>query len=172
MKGIIDVECLREEDLDEYKRINETFFPSGDFALLLLTGLAYPALTIYLAVMSQQLVGSPSDLDSLCTFIGIPVMLLGWIPVMWAWSRGAENARKARDKRLWEFRKRIGYTDSRKPRLAGEGGGEASSVSRRRMQHEWYEGHSGLNYTDRTRAEMYGMDVDTYISNVAEHDRD
>jgi hypothetical protein len=35
------------------------------------------------------------------------------------------------------------------------------------MQHEWYEDHSELDWRDRGRAEM-----DTYISNMLENDRD
>ncbi|WP_159600579.1 hypothetical protein, partial [Agromyces humi] len=57
-------------------------------------------------------------------------------------------------------------------RATAETGGETEWKSRRQMQHEWYEGHSELDWRDRQRAEMYGMDVDTYISNVLENDKD
>lgn len=38
--------------------------------------------------------------------------------------------------------------------------------SRRQTQHEWYEGHSDLNWRDREIAELHDMDVDSYLSNV------
>lgn len=44
--------------------------------------------------------------------------------------------------------------------------------SRRQMQHEWYEGHSELDWRDRERGELYGIDVETYIANVLENDKD
>lgn len=40
----------------------------------------------------------------------------------------------------------------------------------RQSQHEWYEGHSELNWQDRTTAEAYGMSVDEYINNYKERD--
>lgn len=43
-------------------------------------------------------------------------------------------------------------------------------VSTRQRQHQWYGGHSELNWRDRETAEMFGMDADTYVSNWKEHD--
>lgn len=43
-----------------------------------------------------------------------------------------------------------------------------SCKSLRRMQHEWYGDHMELDWRHRVRAEMYGLDVDTYLSNVLE----
>ncbi|RXZ72765.1 hypothetical protein [Agromyces albus] len=44
--------------------------------------------------------------------------------------------------------------------------------SKRQMQHEWYGSHSELDWRDREQAEALGLDVETYISNVLENDRD
>ncbi len=65
---------------------------------------------------------------------------------------------------------RIGYAD----RVKGMSDGEDAypAPTRRQMQHAWYQGHNELNWRDREHAEMYGMDVDTYINNVLEHDKD
>jgi len=68
----------------------------------------------------------------------------------------------------WE---RTGRTDRATSYSSGYGTGYEVK-SRRQAQHEWYEGHSELDWRDRERAEMYGLDVDTYISNVLENDRD
>lgn len=62
----------------------------------------------------------------------------------------------------------IGYEQ----RSDGSLGDDHTWMSTRQMQNQWYGEHSDLDWRDRTRAEMYGMDVDTYISNVLEDDSD
>lgn len=166
----IDAERLRGEELDEYERLNKAFFSPGDFALLLIAGVTYAAAVIVLAVMSEQMKDAPDDLGGLLGFLGWAVLFVGWYPVVAAWGRASENAAKAREDRLWKFGRKIGaipkYID---PNRRSGGGG---SMSLRQMQSGWYGSHSELDWTDRVRGEMYGMDVDTYISNVAEHDKD
>ena len=78
-------------------------------------------------------------------------------------TRGLRHRREA-------LLERIGYAD----RVRGMSDGEDaySAPTRRQMQHAWYQGHNELNWQDRERAENYGMDVDSYINNVAEHDKD
>lgn len=67
------------------------------------------------------------------------------------------------------FLKRIGYAD--RVKIMSEG--DDYSPTRRQTWHAWYGDHSELNWQDRVRAEMHGgMDVDSYINNVAEHDKD
>ncbi|MGA7205528.1 MAG: hypothetical protein WBX27_12960, partial [Specibacter sp.] len=66
------------------------------------------------------------------------------------------------------FLERIGYAD----RVKSISDDDYHSPTRRQTQHAWYQGHSELNWQDRVRAESYGMDVDSYINNVAEHDKD
>jgi hypothetical protein len=52
-------------------------------------------------------------------------------------------------------------------RERGSSGGRERSMSERERQHAWYgEENSDLDWRDRERAEMYGIDVDTYRSNV------
>lgn len=63
---------------------------------------------------------------------------------------------------------RIGYAD----RVKSISDDDYHSPTLRQTQHAWYQGHSELNWQDRVRAENYGMDVDSYINNVAEHDKD
>lgn len=63
---------------------------------------------------------------------------------------------------------RIGYAD----RVKTVSEDDYYSPTVRQTQHAWYQGHSELNWQDRVRAESYGMDVDSYINNVAEHDKD
>lgn len=46
----------------------------------------------------------------------------------------------------------------------------SGDVSVRQAQHLWYDGHSELDWHDRVRAEMYGMDAHTYVSNFLERD--
>lgn len=60
-----------------------------------------------------------------------------------------------------------GRTGARTARSTGD-----VDKSRRQTQHEWYGDHAELNWHDRVRAEMYGIDADTYVSNVLENDKD
>jgi hypothetical protein len=61
------------------------------------------------------------------------------------------------------------------PGAVSKGGGGGSSdeptMTKRQSQHAWYgDNNQDLNWRDRERAEMYGMDVDTYRNNVKEAD--
>lgn len=60
----------------------------------------------------------------------------------------------------------------RNERPSDSGGDWETLKSRSQLQHEWYGSHSELNWRDRELAEMYGMDADTYKSNVLENDKD
>lgn len=291
MHVVIDERLLKDDELVEYGRINKLSFSENDIVVLVILGLTYPALTVFLGVQSEQLKGDSSDLDSLFSLLALVALVTGWMVPLWAWNRGSENAKRARDERRWEFRQSLSGYDYRRPRRAvpdpgkiidplflessderfiyqtlnragpatkhkaivalavlgylvlfagtltnaitdpqGNGGaspsfalfmvcaslgwipvpclymhgiaeatrdrdyklrefaksigyeerlprelrsgGSGYGPTQRQMQHEWYEGHSELGWQDRTRAEMYGMDVETYISNVAEYDND
>lgn len=172
LRHFFDVEDLRDEDRAEYERLDKQSFSPGDLGLLVLSAVAYPVLLIFLAVMSERTKDSPDDLDSLFGFLSIVVLMAGWLPILAAWRRATRNAKKAHEERLWRFGRKTGAIPEFIGQHRGFGGGSSGSGSRRQMQHEWYGGHSELNYTDRVRGEMYGMDADTYISNVAEHDKD
>jgi hypothetical protein len=57
------------------------------------------------------------------------------------------------------------------PPVAAARSDDGGSKTTRQLQHEWYEGHSELNWRDREMASIWGLDVETYISNVKENDR-
>ncbi|MFE6966966.1 hypothetical protein ACFVAJ_17780 [Agromyces sp. NPDC057679] len=103
---------------------------------------------------------------AIATFVGLMFML------------GASNKAQGRSAlRRWAdgYLDEIGYAGrTSKPSEAGAHGssGDSATKSKRQMQHEWYGSHSELNWRDRETAEMYGMDVDTYVSNVLENDKD
>ncbi|MBC9954039.1 hypothetical protein ICM05_05175 [Leucobacter sp. cx-42] len=54
-----------------------------------------------------------------------------------------------------------------KPEIPSEQGW----TGRKQQQREWYKERGGLTYRDRERAEEYGLDAETYISNVLEDDK-
>jgi hypothetical protein len=171
MHVVIDERLLSDDELDEYRRINKLSFSENDIVRLVILGLIYPALTVFLVVQSQQLKGDPSDLDGLFSLLAAVVLFTGWIGPFGAWKRGSENAKKTRDERRWKFRRSLRGYDNRRLRPAVPD--DEPGSTRRRTQHLWYDGRDELDWQDRTRAEMLGgMDVDTYINNVAEHDKD
>lgn len=172
LRTIGDVKLLRGDEIEEFEELNKARFASKDRTLLVLACVAYPVLVIAFALLSVRFRDDPQDLGSLFDLLCVAVMFVGWFPIMGIWTDASDRAAREREERLTAFVRRIpGYNDRELRRHYGSGGSPAPS-SRRQMQHEWYEGHSELDYTDRTRGEMYGMDADTYISNVAEHDRD
>jgi hypothetical protein len=93
---------------------------------------------------------------------------------------GAEEAEKLTRPNADDFLRKIKYHErvrsGRRPGTAhvapvhGDDTGPVKST--RQAQHEWYRGHSELDWRDRQRAETYGMDIDTYINNVLENDKD
>lgn len=94
--------------------------------------------------------------------------------VLWGWIA----PRSLRRKQAEEYLVTIGYADrvrsGVKPEVLTSDRADDNYVwkSKRQMQHEWYEGHSELGWRDREIGELYGIDVDTYISNVLENDKD
>lgn len=80
-----------------------------------------------------------------------------------------EKLRKAEEYRQREVESTRGRGESRQPTSVRDYD-DGPLKSTRQLQHEWYEGHSELNWQDREIAEMYGMDVDTYINNFKEAD--
>lgn len=93
---------------------------------------------------------------------------------------GAEMAEKMTKPNADDFLRKIKYHDrvrsGRRSGTAHEAPAydhhDGPMKSTRQMQHEWYGDHTELNWRDRERAEMYGMDADTYISNVLDNDKD
>lgn len=162
-RGVIEYVHLKESEKARFSEINKVERAAEDKARTALSLAGWIALTL-LAVTTTTLLpygAAPS----------VIIFLLGWIPAAVFHHFGLSKAVKARDARVRAFADSIGYASRFQPSEGGGGGG-AGSVSHRWMEHEWYGGHSELNYTDRLRGEMYGMDVETYISNVAEHDKD
>ena len=102
----------------KYRRINKLSFSENDIVRLVILGLTYPALTVFLIVQSEQLKGDPSDLDGLFSLLAAVVLFTGWIGPFGAWKRGSENAKKARDERRWKFRRSLRGYDNRRLRPA------------------------------------------------------
>lgn len=172
LRTVVDVKLLHENEIEEFEELNKARFASKDRTLFVLVCVAYPVLVVAFALLGVRFRDDPRDLGSLFDLLCVAVMFVGWFPIMGIWGDASERAAQMREERLTAFMRRIpGYSDREMRRHRGNGGPPGSS-SRRQLQHEWYEGHSELDYTDRVRGEMYGLDVDTYISNVAEHDRD
>lgn len=90
-------------------------------------------------------------------------VLLGW------------ECRQALRKRVDDYLDEIGYEERLSMGLPPETHSTANDnswKSQRQLQHEWYEGHTELNWRDRELAEVWGLDVETYISNVKENDKE
>lgn len=86
-------------------------------------------------------------------------------------SFAADRAKKDALRAVDEYLESIGYP-SRRERTRDSDHDDFPFKSRRQMQHEWYGDHSELNWRDREQAKILGMDADTYVSNVLEHDKD
>jgi hypothetical protein len=78
----------------------------------------------------------------------------------------------ARNRRFGEVSE-LANRQLRKLRGTHQSNGRNNYVTtERQMQHEWYGGHSELSWRDREMAQIWGMDADTYVSNLKEHDPD
>lgn len=172
LRTIVDVRLLRGDEIEEFEELNKARFTSKDRTLFAFVCIAYPVLVVAFALLSVRFRDDPRDLGGLFDLLCVAVMFCGWFPIMGIWRDASSRAAQAREERLTAFIRRIPKYSFRRLRRHGSSGGSPGPSSRRQMQHEWYEGHSELDYTDRIRGELYGMDVGTYISNVAEHDRD
>lgn len=95
--------------------------------------------------------------------------------VFWAGS-ASESSEDAVRSFLWKIkysdRVRSGIRPGDPPSSFAQRGEDDDIKSKRQVDHEWYGGHSELNWRDRELGQMYGMDADTYISNVLENDKD
>lgn len=99
--------------------------------------------------------------------LGLLLHIAFWFHSEFVADRAKKDALRAVD----EYLESIGYT-SRRERTRDSDSDDFQIKSRRRMQHEWYEDHSELNWRDREQAGIFGMDADTYVNNFLEHDKD
>lgn len=103
----------------------------------------------------------------------VVTLLGGMVPILIVLGRGISRWQEAQESdgeaRIAAFLGRIGYEERLRDSRAG---GSSQWTSIRQSQHAWYGSHSELNWRDRERAEASGMDADTYINNVLEHDKD
>lgn len=81
---------------------------------------------------------------------------------------------KARTSPAVDYLESIGYfTRTTRPAPQRSGYTESyGTTTKRQEQHAWYGPHSELNWQDRERAAIFGLDADTYVSNVLENDKD
>lgn len=114
MHVVIDERLLNDDELVEYGRINKLSFSENHIVVLVILGLTYPALTVFLGVQSEQLKGDSSDLDSLFSLLALVALVTGWMGPFWAWNRGSEKAKRARDERRGEFRQSLSGYDYRR----------------------------------------------------------
>lgn len=165
----VDLNLLNESERSEYSRLSSAVSRGSGVRRVVV--LAWVAITLGLfAIAFANLRNDDAPfIDDVAGFLALGVGGVGafWLRQMF---QDAAHARKRRVRDVDTFLESIRY----RQRLRGPDGGEGGieSTSRRQMQHEWYGDHSELNWRDRERAEMFGMDADTYVSNFLENDKD
>jgi len=172
----VDWSLLSKEERAEYSRLRRAPLQAYGAALwrAILWALPVGGLS-WLAETSSQ--GGYNAWANIVWIAVVIVGLWGLISSAGAWAERAETSTK---RNVEDFLWRIGYSKRTRKEsgVAGPWGSPAvpgdsePTTSIRQAQHQWYKDHSELNWRDRERAEMYGMDVETYISNVLENDKD
>ncbi|ODT25984.1 MAG: hypothetical protein ABS64_00405 [Microbacterium sp. SCN 69-37] len=178
----VDLRRLTKDEREQYARYTHmNNLPTSE--QLRAHGPTFIALAVWMVLVIGLFVGFASagrtaagsysardNPDAAMLLVLALVVMLGGIPVVIMIAVRVGNSALARYRA--EFLKRIGY-ESRPTRTSPTTSSyDESTKSLRQLQHEWYEGHSELDWRDRERAEMYGIDVDTYINNVLENDKD
>lgn len=163
----VDARLLTKAESDKYAELTN---PAGMNALSIGEQLCLHKAT-FVVVVAWLLASLAAFATS--PMAGLVLVLIGGILVFVA---ANSIGTRALQKRVDDYLAEIGYAERvRAGRRAGPTSSDDDgypSKSRRQMQHEWYEDHSELDWRDRERAEMYGMDVNTYINNVLENDKD
>lgn len=160
-------ELLTEEENKEFELINKVKPTRNDVVRVSIVYAVWMILTFGSVISVAHYDATGDDLQYPFIALMIVCLLLTALPILMGW-RADIRAKEARDKRVATFKKRIRYERRSRP---GYSGG-SSAVSRRQMQHEWYGDNPDLDWQDRERAEMFGLDVETYRSNMLENDRD
>lgn len=181
----IDTSLLRRSELVEYKRLtmiatsNAPYdrlarIAPGAVRRLRIARLVYVIVWIIgivvVATVGGAMYGSTFSIGSAMYTAFVLGCLLG-VAFMIQSAVVADRAKKDALRAVDEYLESIGYT-SRRERTLDSDSDDFQIKSRRRMQHEWYEDRSELNWRDREQAKIFGMDADTYVSNFLEHDKD
>ncbi|WP_104103939.1 hypothetical protein [Arthrobacter sp. 08Y14] len=160
-------EFLTDDESDEFERIDKVKPRRDDVICTWVVFTVWLVLTCGSMILFAYYDATGDDLQSTFIILTVIFMLLIPIPILMA-RRVDTRAKEARDERVAAFKKRIRYERRLRPAYSGAD----TSPSRRQMQHEWYGDNPQLGWQDRERAEMFGLDVETYKSNMLENDRD
>lgn len=168
----VDVSLLSEEERAEYAMLLAAVGRTGRGragAVLVVSLVA--ALALVGVAFATSRPSGQTLLENLVGFLGLGV---GGFGLYWSvmLNRDAEHRRVARAREVDNFLRRIMYS-SRSAQRGADGSGEGGALmSRRQMQHQWYGDHPELGRRDRELGETLGVDADTYVSNILEHDKD
>lgn len=160
-------DLLTQEENEEFERISKVKQVREDVVTTSIVMIIWVILFSGSALLTGHYDMTHNDLQYPFIVLMIIFLFLSPVPILMA-RRAQIRAEEARDSRVTAFKERINY----KQRLRSGHSGGGSSASRRQMQHEWYGDNPDLGWQDRERAEMFGLDVETYRSNVLENDRD
>lgn len=166
MRVTVDLSLLSEPEKSEYRQLQK--WPAAAKTTAALFLLAWSVPVVVLVVIGVANETNWSDLwMGLHWFVTWCVGIGGVIHSM---SSGSETAGRINPDRIKSFLSRINYHGRRhsSPRM----GNDFDSRSAGKRNHDWYEGHRELNWRERERGQASGMDVNTYINNVYEHDPD
>lgn len=175
----IDKSVLRHSEVVEYERLTQlasssSSLPANAAHRLRVAGAAYILIwvigIVVAAAVGNAMFGMTFSIGAamyaaftLGCFLGVAFT----IQSAFATDRARKDQLRAADAYL----ESIGYR-TRLGRTQVDDRDDYQFKSRRQMQHEWYGDHSELDWRDRERAEMFGMDADTYVSNFLENDKD
>uniref|UniRef100_UPI0013588605 hypothetical protein n=1 Tax=Agromyces humi TaxID=1766800 RepID=UPI0013588605 len=153
MTDEIDVRLMTKGEAAEYHRLRRRL-QGTEWRVGLMAGLAVLAwLGAWGGLLMLSLTFWKSDPsgfgDDFVGFLALVAMVGGWFPLYTAVK--SYRASLEDPDQVDDYLYRIGYQDRLPKRATAETGGETEWKSRRQMQHEWYEGHSELDWRDRQR---------------------
>jgi hypothetical protein len=172
----VDTKLLTPHELEEYVHVRALPGVHRIFASGIAMGASWMAASAAALMFSSY---AAHEYETFAEVILTPAafLLMAWgaLATISSVRNRVRAARKVRDNLLRNFRARIGYearvASGRIPTTSATNGWDGPQTLRQ-MHHEWYGEHGELDWKDRTSAEMYGMDVETYIHNMKENDRD
>lgn len=162
--GDIDLGKLSREEQAEYARLGRMDnYPVREQLSMHRTSAVLATVWLLVScgvlVVATTRVSEPGGLPLLFGALGLMAVGFG----VWLWAASRIGTRAVRSRQA-AFLSEIGYETRFRHRPAPDG--DTRLPSNRQRQHEWYEDNRDLNWQDRKVAEMYGMDADTYKSNL------
>lgn len=173
----VDVSLLTDDERALYAHLADATRHTGRWragvvlGVCLLTGLAL--LGVALATSRAE---DETLLENVAGLAGLAVAGYGVVKAI-GLARAAQTRRRQLERDASDYLHRIRYHERAREaqrRTAPRSGTshDQAPMSRRQTQRAWYGEHRELGWRDREIGEALGIDADTYVNNVLEHDKD